>query len=135
MTPVDHSVNQTQAISIILPNQPIPRTGQLDIQVTISATINVSAAQARRQVNRYVHQEVSYLMHGEAPNLIVAERVYWRVPIIFTYPSYGILGAVGSIDVDVESGELWLTPEIVTEIKQHAQQLATYSSPETAPSG
>ncbi|MDM8520194.1 hypothetical protein QUF64_09110 [Anaerolineales bacterium HSG6] len=122
-------------ISIILPNQPVPMLGPLDLQVTISATVNVSAEQARRKVNRYIHKQVSYLMHGEPPNLMVAEQVYWRVPIIFTYPSHGTLGTVGYIDVEVETGELKLRPETITEIKQHAQMLADHSTPETAPAG
>ncbi|MDM8527476.1 hypothetical protein QUF58_04620 [Anaerolineales bacterium HSG24] len=125
--------SDTQQMSIILPNQSIPKLGHLDMQVTISATVNVSAEQARRLVNRYIHRNVSYLMHGDAPNLMVAEHIYWQVPIIFTYPSYGVLGTVGVIDVNVETGELKLKPETITEIKQHAQKLADHSTPETAP--
>jgi hypothetical protein len=124
-----------QQISIILPNQSVPKLGYLNMQVTISATVNISSEQARRQVNRYIHRNVSYLMHGDIPNLMVAEYVYWQVPIIFTYPSHGVLGTVGYIDVNVETGELKLQPETITEIKHHAQKLAEYSTPETAPAG
>ena len=46
----------TEHISIILPNQPVPILGPLDLQVTISGTVNVSAEQARRKVNRFIHR-------------------------------------------------------------------------------
>ncbi len=121
--------------AMILANSPLPQPGPLEIKITISTTINLSAEEARRKVNRYVHQEVSYLMHGDAPNLMVADRVYWRVPILFTYPSHGILGTIGYIEVDVETGELNLTPQYITEMKQHAQNLADRATPETAPPG
>jgi len=74
-------------------------------------------------------------MRGEPPNLVVADRVYWRVPIVFTFPSYGSLGIVGSVDVDVESGELNVSADDIAEVQGRAQELAARSSPQTAPSG
>jgi len=119
--------------TIILSNRPLPQLGLLEMQVTISAMVNLSAAEARRKVSRYVHREVSYLMHGEPPDLMVAERVYWRVPVSFAYPSHGVLGTIGYIEVDVETGLLNLQPQNITEMKRYAQNLASRATPETAP--
>jgi hypothetical protein len=58
----------------------------------------------------------------------------WRVPIVLTYPAHGIVGQVGSIDVDTESGELLLDPKTIEEIQHNARALAAHIPPETAPS-
>lgn len=128
-------VQGMQLTSIILTDRPVPETGRLDIEVNISATVSLSAEEARREVNRFVHREISYLMRGDTPSLVVADRVYWRVPVILTFPSYGPLGTVGNIDVDVETGELKVSADRITEIQRCAQSLAARSSPQTAPAG
>jgi hypothetical protein len=124
-----------QLTSIILTDRPVPETGRLDIEVNISTIVSLSAEDARRKVNSFVHHEISYLMRGDTPSLAVAGRVYWRVPVILTFPSYGPLGAVGSIDVDVETGELDVNADRIAEIKRRAQDLAARSSPQTTPAG
>lgn len=127
--------SRTHATSIVLADRPIPETGHVSIVINVSARIAVSAEEARRKVNRFVHREISYLMRGEPPNLVVADRVYWRVPIVLTFPSYGSLGIVGSVDVDVESGELNVSADYIAEVQGRAQELAARSSPQTAPAG
>lgn len=124
-----------QLTSIILADRPVPQSGRLDMKVSISATVSLSAEEARRKVNRFVHREISYLMRGDPPSLVVADRVYWRVPVILTFPSYGPLGTVGSIDVDVETGELNVSADRIVEIQHRAQDLAARTSPQTAPAG
>jgi hypothetical protein len=124
-----------QLTSIILTDRPVPETGRLDIEINISTLVTFSAEDARRKVSSFVHREISYLMRSDPPSLVVADRVYWRVPIILTFPSYGPLGAVGSIDVDVETGELNVSADRIAEIQRRAQDLAARSSPQTAPAG
>jgi hypothetical protein len=126
---------EMQLASIILTNRFIPQSGRLDIEVSISATVNLSAEEARRKVNRFVHREISYLMRGDPPSLVVADRVCWQVPITLAFPSYGPLGTIGSIDVDVETGELDISTARIAEIQHRAQELAALASPQTAPAG
>ena len=124
-----------QLTSIVLADRPVPQTGLLDLEVSISAVVNCSAEDARREVNRFVHREISYLMRGDLPSLVVADRVYWRVPIVLSFPSNGALGTVGNIDVDVDTGELNISSGLIAEIQRRAQDLATRTSPHTAPAG
>jgi predicted DNA-binding antitoxin AbrB/MazE fold protein len=91
----------------------------------------VTAATARRKVNRFLLDEVSYLIGGEQPALVEAERLVWRVPVVLTYPDRGVVGQAGFIDVDAESGELLLTPQNVEEIKRDARALAARLSSAT----
>lgn len=127
--------SRTHSTSIVLADRPIPETGHVSIVINVSARITVSAEEARRKVNRFVHREISYLMRGDPPNLVVADRVYWRVPIVLAFPSYGSLGIVGSVDVDVESGELDISADYIAEVQRRAQELAARSSPQTTPAG
>jgi hypothetical protein len=109
----------------------IPRTGKVDLTIQVSTIINYSAEAARRLVGRFVANEISYLLRCGAPGLVVAERLYWRVPITLAFPTTGPVGTVGTIDVDVETGQLSITPEQIAEITRHAESLAAaYSTVE-----
>ncbi len=107
----------------------LPHTGKLQIDIHVSADMNFSAAAARRRVGRFVADEISYLMRGGEPNLVIADRIHWRVPVLLTFPGHGNVGSVGAIDVDVETGQLHVTPELIAEIQQRASDLAARQPP------
>ncbi len=95
--------------------------------------VQITGQTAQRKVSRFILDELSYLMGGEQPSLIQVEaQLYWRVPVVITYPTHGKLGIVGYIDVDAETGELLPPPGGLDELKRSAQTLATHQSPETA---
>jgi len=100
-----------------------PRSGKLDVDVRLSCEVNYTAVAARRRVSGYVASNVSVLMGGEEPTLVLADRIVWRVPVVLTMPGHGVLGRVGEIDVDVETGEILVTEDILTGIKDHANRL------------
>ncbi|MEJ5310333.1 MAG: hypothetical protein WHX52_11210 [Anaerolineae bacterium] len=102
-----------------------PQTGQLAIDVHLSATINVTAFSAKQKVTGFVVDEISTNMHGGEPRLIIGERICWRVPVILSLPPTGDLGNVGAIDVDIETGQLLITHKTIQDIKRHAHYLAT----------
>jgi predicted DNA-binding antitoxin AbrB/MazE fold protein len=110
------------------------REGQTVRLQVIPSRVRITARAAQRKVNRFLLDEISYLMGGEQPSLAETDRLVWRVPIVLTYPAHGIVGQVGSIDVDTESGELLLSPETVEEIQHNARALAAHIPPETTPS-
>lgn len=102
-----------------------PNTGQLSINIQLSVTVNVTAFSARQKVTGFVADEISTNMHAADPTLIVGERVCWRVPVILSLPPVGDRGEVGTIDVDVETGQLQVAPNIIQEIERRAEYLAT----------
>jgi hypothetical protein len=108
----------------ILLETPVPETGRLSVHVDADVQINISAVEAQRRVTRYVHDKISSQMHGESPTLILGQRAYWRTPIHLTFPSIGDAGPVGSIDVDVETGEANFAQSVIQEIERHAEDLA-----------
>lgn len=102
----------------------LPRTGKLQFDLHVSADVNFSATAARRRVGRFVADEISYLMRGGEPGMVIADHIYWRVPVILTFPGHGGVGSVGAIDVDIATGQLHVTPELIAEIQQRATELA-----------
>ena len=89
-----------------------------------SPHVQVTAAYARRKVNRLTLDRVSYLLLAGKPTLIYADRWYWRVPIDLTFPSLGRVGCVGEIDVDATSGQVEFTDEVLAQVAQTADYLA-----------
>lgn len=109
----------------------LPRAGRLEIDIRLSAQINVTATMAQRRVSRLVISEVGNLLYGGKPSLVLGEHIRWRVPVMLAYPDTGPVGEVGTLDVDVETGVVLAPPERLAEITEHAHQLArrTFSSP------
>jgi hypothetical protein len=124
-------------MTIILERYPIPERGPLNVRLEVSTDIKVSADEARRKVNGFLLNNLSHLMLSERqPELVVGERVVWRVAVNHTLPGFGALGRIGTIDVDVESGELQpVSPEQLEEMKHRAKTLAGRYPLDTSPAG
>ncbi len=103
----------------------LPQTGQVQIDIHLSAQINISATTARRKVNAFLATHVGNLLLANEPALTLMKRIVWRVPVDLTSPRLGRIGRVGEIDVDVESGELLLDHEQIHLIETNAQRLAS----------
>ena len=107
----------------------LPRAGRLQVDVHLSVEVNVSAAIARRKVNAFLATHVGNLLLSGEPDLTLGERIVWRVPVDLTAPPMGRLGRVGEVDVDVESGELFLDEAQITEMQERARRLVAGSTP------
>jgi hypothetical protein len=88
--------------------------------------MNISAFVARQKVTGFVADEISTQLHGKEPVLVVGvgERIRWRVPVWLSLLPTGDLGEVGSIEVDVEDGQLEITEALIQEIMLRATELA-----------
>jgi hypothetical protein len=103
----------------------LPRTGKLEVDIKVTADVNISAYAARQKVSSFVLSEISYMMHAGQPTLVMSDRIRWRVPVILSLTSQGDVGEVGAIDVDVETGQLYVSPQQITEIEARAADLAS----------
>ena len=104
----------------------LPQTGAIQFTIQVSAQQNYSARAAQRIVRRFVADEISYLLRVGEPTLVIGEQICWRVPVVLALPNAGPIGTVGSISVDVETGQLLGTPEEILEIGRHARDLAAH---------
>lgn len=114
-------------MTIILEQYTTPEKGTFEIHHTI--TIYISADDARRQVNRWVLDEVSSVMGAEEPTLVIDEKAVWKVPVILTASNVGRVGTAGYVEVDVETGEMNNSPECKKTILESARDLAATLPP------
>lgn len=112
--------------------QSLPSTGRLEIDIKVTADMNVSAYAARQKVNSFVLGEISYLMHAGEPTLALSDSIFWRVPVMLSLPSQGDIGEVGVIDVNAETGQMNISPQLVAEVSGRAEGLAARFSNQTA---
>ena len=119
-------MSQVEMEDISLPSQ-----AQIKVELSVRADINFTAQAAQRRVNKLLLDRVG-LFYSDKPSLVVGERVLWRVPVVFSTPSTGPLGQVGTLDVDAQTGEILHTPEVLTEFKERAHVLAERSAHPTS---
>ena len=112
----------------------LPQTGDIQVTFQISAHFNYSAIAAQRLARRFVADEIGYLLRVGDPSLVMSARMAWRVPILLALPSHGVVGQVGAVDVDVETGSILITPSQIREIALRAREIAErYSHPSATP--
>lgn len=107
-------------------NELIPhiKAAQVDIDIHVSAQLNITPFVARQKVNRLLATEVSTGLGSGTPELVVTEqRLCWRVPVHLALAGRGQVGQVGQIDVDVQSGQLLVSQTELQAIVTHAERL------------
>ncbi len=102
----------------------LPRVGDIQLTIQVSATFNYSARAAQRVVGRFAADEISYLLRAGEPTLAIRERLFWRVPLTLSFPDADHVGDVGTVDVDVETGQMLIDPEQLKQVTEHANFLA-----------
>ena len=124
-------------VTITLSGEGVQDTQDLNIQVSIAAVINVTAKAARRQVTAWLASEVGNMLIGGVPQLVISQshretthRVVWRIPALLTSSKIGPVGEVGAVEVDADTAELLVTPELRKRILDNVHQL-TYSASST----
>jgi hypothetical protein len=95
------------------------------IEIVIEATINVDARTAQRKVTGWVVSEVANLMGGMSPRLFIGKRTLWRVPVVLTASKQGVVGQVGTVDVDAETGELLVNEALKEQMLKNAEALVS----------
>ncbi|VAW40722.1 hypothetical protein MNBD_CHLOROFLEXI01-4321 [hydrothermal vent metagenome] len=90
--------------------------------------VNITAYTARQKVSGYIGDQISHLMGGGEPALVlVDDRLTWRVPIILTNPSQGIVGTVGSLDVNARTGSLIVPSNLKKQVEARAKEIIAAS--------
>lgn len=102
-----------------------PNSGPFRLDLHLAADILISADAARRLVSDFVGREIADLLHGDRPDLVWQDSgVCWRVPVILSSRSFGRVGVVGAVDVDVRTGDLHLDDALILTLADNAQRLA-----------
>jgi hypothetical protein len=102
---------------------------EVDINIHVKATFNVTPFVARQKVNVMLLDKVGTGLLAETPDLVATDgHLRWRVPVVLALPGSGNLGQVGTVDVDVQSGEVLADDALLKAITHHAIQLAPSST-------
>jgi hypothetical protein len=117
------------AVAVLLDQWTLPVKGTVELHLDYSFQINISAEEARRKVHHWVLTEVSCMMGALAPTLRVGQQIAWRVPIELTAPHLGQVGVAGTVDVNVQTGNMEITPEHKEQILEGARRLAQKMPP------
>lgn len=104
--------------------QSLPQTGKLEVEIRVSADVNISAYAARQKANGFLLSHVGYMLHAGEPELVIGPRIVWRVPVILSQRSRGDVGQVGALDVDVETGQVIIRPSQIEEMQTRADEIA-----------
>ncbi|MEZ4710082.1 MAG: hypothetical protein R3A44_22945 [Caldilineaceae bacterium] len=121
----------TQA-TITLSGAGIQDIHNLNVQIAIEATVHVDAQTSRRRATAWLASEVGNMLIAGAPQLVIAEKTVWRLPVLLTSSHSGTIGKVGTVDVDTMTGELAVNEDLKNRILANVQQLI---SPSLSPAG
>src|SRR5262245_38817820 len=111
-------------MTIIIDAYTIPEKGKVELNVKRSFEIKITAEEARYKVRWWLRDEVSMLIDADPPTLVVGQQIVWRVPAVFSAPSIGRVGVVGTVEVDVTTGEMNATAECKAAIQSQAEEMA-----------
>lgn len=109
----------------------LPVQAKVKVELSITSDINFTALAAQRRVNKLLLDRVG-LFYSDKPSLVAGERLLWRVPVIFSTPTTGPLGQVGTLDVDAQTGEILHTPDLLAGFKERAHALAERTTPQAS---
>ena len=110
-------------VTITLSGEGLQDTQELNIQVSISTTVNLDPKTARRQVTAWLVSEVGNMLIGGPPQLVISHKTVWRVPVMLTSSEVGPVGEVGAVEVDAESGELLVSDQLKAQILDNVKRL------------
>jgi len=124
-------MSTTTVPQVILNGPGLATGGHLDITIAIRATIEVDAATAQRKATGWLVSEVGNLLLGDTPSLVIADRAVWRVPVLLTSPEIGVVGQVGTVDVDAQTGDVLANAELIEDLIKRGRHLARSTPPPT----
>jgi hypothetical protein len=98
----------------------VPSTDKADrLQISVHVQAEVLSAEvARRRANVWLLENIGNLLRAEAPELVLGDRLVWRVDVMLTSPSRGRAGVIGRLEIDATSGEI-----LAEELLPRAQAL------------
>lgn len=115
--------------TITLTGEGVQAIQQLDMQISVMATINIDALTAKRKVTAWLVSKVANLLVGGTPQLVIGQQSVWRVPVLLTSSQVGQVGQVGAVDVDTVSGQLFINLDLKKQIITNAKRAARSVSP------
>lgn len=96
--------------------------------------ISVSPTVARRKANGFLAGYISMMVVTGQPTLVLTNAPFWQVPAVLTLPGLGEVAAIGTINIDAQSGDLIpLSPPQIKQMQELAHAIVSHfaSAPAT----
>ena len=104
---------------------PTPKTQSAEplwrVNVHIEADV-LPAEVIRRKANVWLLTNVDNLLGAENPELIIKDKLMWRVDVVLTSPTRGYVGKVGSLCLDATTGVVLPTANLIDELTANAEK-------------
>ena len=102
----------------------IPEQAEVSFKLEIVAKANVTPYGAKQIVDDFLLNSVGNLLYASEPEFFISEAgIFWRVPVDYALPSKGKLGTVGSLLVDIQTGEIVRSIKDIEQIQANAENL------------
>jgi hypothetical protein len=103
-------------MSVTVSQTHIPGGSQVTLKIEITTHMNTTSYVAKQRVNRFLAVNAGNMLAAGEPELVVGERLLWRVPVMFGTPEKGQIGKVGELQVNVESGDVIVDDSTQVEV-------------------
>ena len=103
----------------------VPSTDKADLQpISLHVQAEVLAAEVvRRRANVWLLKHIGNLLRAESPELVLGDRLVWRVEVTLISPSRGRVGLLGRLELDAITGEVLADESLAEELLPRARAL------------
>ncbi len=91
------------------------KADRLQVSVHIQAEV-LSAEAARRAANYWLLENIGNLLRAENPELVLGERLVWRIDISLTSPTRGQVSVIGRLELDATTGQILADETLAEEL-------------------
>jgi hypothetical protein len=113
-----------------LTSMSLPAGGRVTVHIEVSQDLNISAFAARQKANRFLLMQIGDQTVAGEPELVVGSRIAWRLPVLLAPSRRGVIGPIGHLLVDAETGEITIDDnQTAAEIVAAAEALYARTTP------
>jgi len=124
------SVGKEQSpMPVAVQSPAFPVGASVDITIRVQARLNISSLVAQQRVNVLLIESLGDRLGAGEPELVVGERLHWRVPVRLHWLGHEPMGPVGQVEVDAETGEVLVSPRALEELRRNAERFAASATP------
>ena len=98
---------------------------EMDIQLSVTLTVNIDPNTARRRATGWLISEVGNMLKAGTGQLVITNQTLWRMPVLLTSSKIGTVGQVGTVDVDAVTGKLLVNDELIEQILNNVKHLVS----------
>ena len=98
---------------------------EMDIQLSVTLTVNIDPTTARRRATGWLISEVGNMLKAGTGQLVITNQTLWRMPVLLTSSKIGTVGQVGTVDVDAVTGKLLVNDELIEQILNNVKHLVS----------